>query len=56
MRRTGKRIYRSFGISNQIFNSIFGYGDIAHSFNTTSGNFGQNLNYVDDYLINGKRF
>ena len=56
MRRTGKRIYRRFWISNQIFDSIYGSRDIAHSLDTTFGNFGQNLNFVDDYLKNGKRF
>ena len=56
MRRTGKRIYRRFWISNQIFDSIYGSWDIAHSLDTTFGNFGQNLNFVDDYLKNGKRF
>ena len=56
MGRTGKRIYRRFWISNQIFNSIYGSRDTAHSLDTTFGNFGQNLNFVDDYLKNGKRF
>ena len=56
MRRTGKRIYRRFWISNQIFDSIYGSRDIAHSLDTTFGNLGQNLNFVDDYLKNGKRF
>ena len=35
MRRTGKRIYRRFRISNQIFGSISGSGDIARSLDTT---------------------
>ena len=56
MRRTGKRIYRRFWISNQIFDSIYGSRDMALSLDTTFGNFGQNLNFVDDYLKNGKRF
>ena len=56
MRRTGKRIYRRFWISNQIFDSIYGSRDIAHSLDTTFGIFGQNLNFVDEYLKSGKRF
>ena len=56
MRRTGKRIYRRFWISNQIFDSIYGSRDMALSLDTTFGIFGQNLNFVDDYLMNGKRF
>ena len=56
MRCTGKRIYRRFWISNQIFDSIYGSRDIAHSLDTTFGNSGQNLNFVDDYLKNRKRF
>ena len=56
MRRTGKRIYRRFWISNQIFDSIYGSRDMALSLDTTFGNLGQNLNFVDDYLKNGKRF
>ena len=51
-----KEIYRRFWISNQIFDSIYGSRDIAHSLDTTFGNSGQNLNFVDDYLKNGKRF
>ena len=35
MRRTGKEIYRRFRISNQIFGSISGSGDIARSLDTT---------------------
>ena len=53
MRRTGKEIYRRFRISNQIFGSIYGSGDIARSLDTTFGIFGQNLNFVDEYLENG---
>ena len=52
MRRTGKRIYRRFWISNQIFDSIYGSRDIARSLDTTFGIFGQNLNFVDEYLEN----
>ena len=35
MRHPGKRIYRRFRISNQIFGSISGSGDIARSLDTT---------------------
>ena len=35
MRRTGKRIYRRFRISNQIFGSIYRSRDIARSLDTT---------------------
>ena len=35
MRHRGKRIYRRFRISNQIFGSISGSGDIARSLDTT---------------------
>ena len=52
MWRTGKRNYRRFWISNQIFGSIYGSRDIAHSLDTTFDNFGQNLNFVDEYLEN----
>ena len=48
MRRTGKEIYRRFRKSNQIFSSIYGSGDIARSLDV----FGQNLNFVDEYLEN----
>ena len=53
MRRTGKRIYRRFWISNQIFDSIYGSRDMALSLDTTFGIFGQNRNFVDEYLKNG---
>ena len=56
MRRTGKRNYRRFWISNQIFDSIYGSWDMAHSLDTTFGIFGQNLNFMDEYLENEKRF
>ena len=56
MRRTGKRIYRRFWISNQIFDSIYGSRDMALSLDTTFGIFGQNRNFVDEYLENEKRF
>ena len=48
-----KEIYRRFWISNQIFDSIYGSRDIARSLDTTFGIFGQNLNFVDEYLENG---
>ena len=56
MRRTGKRIYRRFWISNQIFDSIYRSRDIARSLDTTFGIFGQNRNFVDEYLENGSFF
>ena len=48
-----KEIYRRFWISNQIFDSIYGSRDIGRSLDTTLGNFGKNLNFVDEYLQNG---
>ena len=45
-----KEIYRRFWISNQIFDSIYGSRDIARSLDTT---FGQNRNFMDEYLENG---
>ena len=56
MRRTWKTIYRRFWISNQIFDSIYGSRDIAHSLDTTFGIFGQNRNFVDEYLKNQNFF
>ena len=56
MRYGGKRIYRRFRISNQIFGSIYRSRDIAHSLDTTFAVFGQNLNFVDEYLENGNFF
>ena len=56
IRRTVKEIYRRFRISNQIFGSIYGSRDIAHSLDTTFAVFGQNLNFVDEYLENGNFF
>ena len=53
MRRRGKGIYRRFWISNQIFDSIYGSRDMALSLDTTFGIFGQNRNFVDEYLENG---
>ena len=43
---------REFIVSNQIFSSIYGSGDVARSLDTTFNVFGQNLNFVDDYLEN----
>ena len=48
-----KEIYRRFWISNQIFDSIYRSRFIARSLDTTFGNFGQNLNFGDEYLENG---
>ena len=53
MRRTGKRIYRRFRISNQIFGSIYGSRDIERSLDPTLAVFGQNRNFMDEYLENG---
>ena len=54
MRYGGKRIYCRFRISNQIFGSSYRSRDIGHSLDTTFAIFGQNLNFVDEYLENGK--
>ena len=56
MRRTGKRIYRRFWISNQIFDSSFRSRDMERSLDTTFGIFGQNRNFVDEYLKNQNFF
>ena len=56
MRRIGKEIYHRFRISNQIFGSIYRSRAIGHSLDTTFGIFGQNLNFVDEYLENGNFF
>ena len=56
MRRTGKEIYRRFWISNQIFSSIYRSWDMGLSLDTTFAIFGQNLNFVDEYLENGNFF
>jgi hypothetical protein len=53
MRRTGKEIFCRFRISNQIFGSIYGSRDIERSLDTTLAVFGQNRNFVDEYLENG---
>ena len=49
MRVVRKVIFRRFRISNQIFNSIYRYRDIARSLDTT---FGPNLTFRDEYLEN----
>ncbi len=51
MRRTGKEIFCRFRISNQIFGSIYGSRDIERSLDTTFAVFGQNLTFVDEYLL-----
>ena len=56
MRRTGKRIYRRFWISNQIFDSSFRSRDMERSLDTTFGIFGQKRNFVDEYLKNQNFF
>ena len=53
MRYGGKRIYRRFRISNQIFGSIYGSRDIERSLDPTLAVFGQNRNFMDEYLENG---
>ena len=53
MRRTGKEIFCRFRISNQIFGSINGSRDIERSLDTTSAVFGENRNFMDEYLENG---
>ena len=52
MRRTGKEIFCRFRISNQIFGSIYGSRDIERSLDPTLAVFGQNRNFVDEYLEN----
>ena len=47
MRHPGKRIYRRFRISNQIFGSIYGSRDIERSLDTTLAVFGENLNFME---------
>ncbi len=52
MRHTGKEIFCRFRISNQIFGSIYGSRDIERSLDPTLAVFGQNRNFVDEYLEN----
>ena len=56
MRRTGKEIFCRFRISNQIFHSIYGSRDIERSLDTTLADFGENLTFVDEYLLKKKLF
>ena len=51
MRRTGKEIFCRFRISNQIFHTIYGSQDIERSLDTTLAVFGQNLTFMDEYLL-----
>ena len=51
MRRTGKEIFCRFRISNQIFHSIYGSRDIERSLDTTLAVFGENLTFMDEYLL-----
>ena len=53
MRLQGKEIYRRFRISNQIIGSIYGSRDIERSLDPTLAVFGQNRNFMDEYLENG---
>ena len=52
MKRTGKDIFSRFRISNQIFGTIYGSRDTERSLDTTFAVFGENLNFVDEYLEN----
>ena len=56
MRHPGKEIFCRFRISNQIFRSIYGSRDIARSLDTTLAVFGENLDFMDEYLENGAKF
>ena len=51
MRRTEKEIFCRFRISNQIFHTIYGSRDIDQSLDTTLTVFGQNLTFMDKYLL-----
>ena len=55
-----KRQERKFIVDSEyqirFFSSIYGSGDTARSLDTTFGIFGQNLNFVDEYLENGNFF
>ena len=48
-----KEIFCRFRISNQIFHTIYGSRDIERSLNTTFAVFGENANFMDEYLKNG---
>ena len=54
MRQCRKQIFCRFRISNQIFCSIYGFRDIERSLDTTLAVFGQNRNFMDEYLQNKK--
>ena len=56
MRHPGKEILCRFRISNQIFRSIYGSRDIERSLDTTLAVFGENLDFMDEYLENGATF
>ena len=56
MRWLGKEIFRRFRISNQIFHTIYDSRDIERSLDPTLAVFGENLNFMDEYLENGLKF
>ena len=56
MGHPGKEIFCRFRISNQIFRSIYGSRDIERSLDPTFAVFGENLNFMDEYLENGSFF
>ena len=56
MKPLGKKILCRFRISNQIFGSPNRSRDIERSLDTTLAIFAKNLNFVDEYLENGKIF
>ena len=51
-RLSGKEIFCRFRISNQIFCSVYGSRDIERSLDPTFAVFGENLNFMDEYLEN----
>ena len=53
VKRTGKKIFCRFRISNQIFHNIYTSRDIERSLDTTFDVFVKNLNFMDEYLENG---
>ena len=56
MRWLGKEIFHRFWISNQIFHTIYDSRDIERSLDPTLAVFGENLNFMDEYLENGLKF
>ena len=52
MRWLGKEIFHRFRISNQIFHTIYDSRDIERSLDPTLAVFGENLNFMDEYLEN----